>query len=59
MKNQVKIEVQNFSTHWAIRAVRDGVVIRCHTGGIKNQSYKRKILKNIRQMYLTNSAGVV
>lgn len=46
-----KIEVQNFSMHWSIKVIKDGKVIRVHTGQKSNKAWKKKCLENLKRIY--------
>ena len=48
---KAKIEIQEFSRHWCIRVIKDGKIVRVHTGQSNNKSWKKKCLENLKRIY--------
>lgn len=46
-----KIEVQNFSRHWIIRVIKNGKIVRVHTGSSSNKAWQKKCLINLQMIY--------
>jgi hypothetical protein len=46
-----QIIVQNFSTHWSVKVIKNGKIVRVHTGQASNKAYQKKILKNLKMIY--------